>query len=324
MKFKQLGLPLAIVTILCGTSAEALHQCPPAGCPAPTPPQLPPIQVAITTCNCANEAALMTAAGTYLSQWMYLTPSGYTGFINGDNSPNAGVGSVGTRLLVISTSVPISGVYYYSYNGTVATLLSANAATDAGAVATDEAILARSVKMTPITLGPGQIIQGVDPIDSISGWLQGRFAYTAVGTSFWHAILTLNLAQVSYATIRDISGQTFTVYSGETITVYDAKGWSMQLTYNPLAGSIPWQVKPDSARDDKGNKVNMVNNVPTTPIPSTGSPMLAAAISAAAGTTWNPVTAIPYRDTLPQGTIIVEGFLPSNGGSIHTLPNDSN
>jgi hypothetical protein len=311
---------LPSASVAAGVSPNVAPGCP-LHCPPPPPPPPPIIPVAVTTCACANEAALRSAAGTYLAQWIYQAPPGYGAIINGDNSPE---GKVGTRLIVISTSVPISGIYYYSYSNGAFSLLSVNPETDAAAVANDELLLARSIKMTKLTLTTGQNIQGVDPIDLISGWLQSRLIMTDTGTSLWHAIATLNLPQVTYATFKDpVTGDSFTVYSGETITVYDSNGWSIQLTYTPSVAGAPWQIVPGSVRDNNGNKVDMVNNVPTTPEVSAGSPVLAASISVAGGISWNPITVTPWQETLPKGSATVEPY--PGGGSIHDVPtNDGN
>jgi hypothetical protein len=125
----------------------------------------------------------MAAANTYLYTWYAQTPTGYTGVLNGQGYPT---GSIGTRLLMISTTVPISNIFYLAYHGqkagfgTVTQTLPGGAYSnnDAGAVATDINVISRSVKMDPIHLGAGQIIQGVDIIEDIGGWLQGRLVPT--------------------------------------------------------------------------------------------------------------------------------------------------
>lgn len=90
-------------------------------------------------------------------------------------------------------------------------------------------LLTHSVKMSKLTLGSGKIIQGVDPIDLISTWVQGQLVQTDAGTSFWHALVTLNIAQLAWATFRDTTtGKSLTVYSGEITTVFDPSGWSVK------------------------------------------------------------------------------------------------
>jgi hypothetical protein len=203
----------------------------------------------------------------------------------------------------------VSTMTHYSYraaHGGGWALVSQSTATDAGAVANDIAILTRSVKMNPITLGAGEIIQGVDPIDLISTWLQARLVETGTGTSFWHSIVTLNLSQVVWGKFTDpVTGQTFTIYSGEEITVYDANGWSLKVQWTPSVAGQPWQIVPGSVRDNHGNKVNMVNNVPTTPAPVSGSTEPSALTSIAPGVSWNPVILTPFNDGLPKGQITV-------------------
>ena len=323
MKFTRLAVRFAIMTILCSTTAEAKGTCPVGGCPPPPPP-LVVIPTAVTTCACANEAALYAAANSYLSKWILLTPPGYTGVavISALGYPT--IGGPGTEVVVVSTSVPISGIYYFRWSGGTFSLNSVNPRTDTAAVANDEVLLARSVKMTPITLLPGQTIQGVDIPEDINGWLQGRLVQTDGGTSFWHAMLTLNFPQVVWATFRDpVTGQSFTVYSGEIITIFDASGWSVQVQYNLGVASVPWQIVPGSVRDNHGNKVNMVNNVPITPIPGTGSLVLGAALTVSGGVTWNPVKIIPWQDNTPTGTVTVgDPIQESGGGNRESVPID--
>lgn len=120
---------------------------------------------------------------------------------------------------------------------------------------------------------------------------------------------------MAWATFKDaVTGQTFTIYSGEIITVYDANGWSIQLKYTPSVAGAPWQPVPGSVRDKNGNKVNMVNNVPTTPIPSGGAAD-GTPVNVAAGSTWNPVYVTPWNDSLPQGTITVGDPIEAGGGN---------
>jgi hypothetical protein len=85
---------------------------------------------------------------------------------------------------------------------------------------------------------------------------------TATGTSFWHAVLTLNLGQVQWGTFKDMStGQAFTIYSTEEITVYDANGWSMKVQWIPSVASAPFQIVPGSVRDNHGDDLNGVTAV---------------------------------------------------------------
>jgi hypothetical protein len=310
MKFTRLAVRFAIMTILCSTTAESIQTCPPGGCP---PPPRPVIPTAVTTCACGNEAALEAAARSYLSYWTGLTPPGYTGIIGAKNNP---IGAIGTKLIVVSTSVPISGIYYFSYSGGVFSLVSVNAATDAGAVANDISLLTRSVQMKPIYLPPSLTIQGANPVDLIATWVAGDMSIRGgMGPSIWHALTTLNIAAVYTAKFQDSStGQVIQIYSGEAFTIYDSNGWSVQIIWNPF-GPQMWTLVPGSVRDNHGNKVNIVNNVPTTPIPATGSPVLGAAVSVQAGPTWNPVNITPWQDNTPTGTATVgEPFVNETGG----------
>jgi hypothetical protein len=83
---------------------------------------------------------------------------------------------------------------------------------------------------------------------------------------------------------------------------------------------------PGSVRDNHGNKVNMVNNVPTTPAPVSGSPVLGGLTSVAPGASWNPVILTPFNDNLPTGSITVcpDGCPDlgggGGGGSLTDLP----
>jgi len=115
MNFTRLAVRFAVMTILCSTTAEAINKCPVGGCPPPPPPPPVIIPTAVTTCDCANAAALETAAKSYLSTWIQLTPPGYTGVINAIGYPT--VGTRGTSVIVVSTSVPISGIANAENNG---------------------------------------------------------------------------------------------------------------------------------------------------------------------------------------------------------------
>lgn len=277
MRFTRLAVRFAIMTILCSTTVEAKGPCPVGGCPPPPPPPVV-IPTAVTTCACVNEAALEAAARSYLSNWIELTPPGYSGVINAVGYPTLGVG--GTRVFMISTSAPITGIYYYKWSGGVFSLTLVNPPTDAAAVANDMSILTRSVKMEPIHLPSSLPIHGTDPIDLLAKWVAGDMAIQGgMSTSLFHALATLIYAAVYTATFKDSStGQIIHVYSGEAFTLYDSNGWSIQIIWNPFGPNM-WTNFPGSVRDNHGNKVNIVNNVATTPISATGSPMLGAAIT---------------------------------------------
>lgn len=288
-----------------------------------------PIPVAVTTCsNCNNQASLQAAATSYFATYWNATPPGYVGFIQPSalvtaqaNCPtgSGGVYLGGTTLLVISTSLPLSGTFSVcqvdlARGAHHLVTIPISTATDAGAIAADNLLLARSVKMQAIKLPTDLPFQGTDPIDLIGSWLAGDLVLTNITTGFWHGVLTLNIPAVTQGTFKDKStGQTFTLWSGDTINVSDSNGWTAKYQWIPSANP-PWQLVPGSVHNAQGQQVNMSNN---TPVNTGGAaqPIGPINISVPGGTT---IILTPWNDpTTPGGSVIVctlDGECVGGGG----------
>lgn len=234
------------------------------------------IPVAVTTCaTCGNQANLKAAAVAYLQTWMYNTPPGYAGVISPPVAvPNGcGQGTDGaTILLVVSTSIPISGTFYGCYvpgarGSSHVEAVPLSATTDAQAVSVDNLLIARAAAETgPIKLPPTLPLIGGDEIDLTEQYLTS-IGMPLVGTitySLWHGILTLNFPAVAQGTFLNITtGKTVTVWSGDVITVTDTNGYTAQFQFNPGAPYF-WVFVPNSIRDPKGNPIPGSAGTPTT------------------------------------------------------------
>lgn len=281
------------------------------------------IPVAVTTCStCNDQATLQAAAVTYFQSWVEQTPPGYVGVVSpvvtGSNPVECGTGAGATTLLVISSSIPLSATFFAcweegAHGSHHVAAVPLSTATNAGAIATDNLLLTRSVKMDAVKLPSTLPLQGTDPIDLIGQWLAGDLIQTAITTSFWHGILTLNLPAVVQGTFKDIStGQTFTLWSGDTIMVTDSNGWTAKYQWIPSV-TPPWQLVPGSVHNAKGQQVNLSNNTPITNGGSAqpGGPLT---ITVPGGTT---IILTPWDDQTPGGTVIVcnlDGTCPGDGG----------
>jgi hypothetical protein len=258
-----------------------------------------PIPVIVVTCaGCTTQEGLFQEAGKYVTTWEGKTPPGYVGFfevLSMCSSPTP----AGTIMLVVSSSLPISGAYYPCQRDAKITSYSAfaiTATTDAETISADAAVLSRSAKTTEITLPSGLTLTGSEP-EEISAWLSSASGIPLDGATtlgFWHALT--NFPQLIQGTfINTATGQTFTVWNGDVITVVDPDGNTAQFQYTPLS-SIQWTLVPGSIRNSQG-----------APIGSTTTPT--GALTGAAVTVGYPggptVTITPYNDTTPTGTVTV-------------------
>jgi hypothetical protein len=281
-----------------------------AGGPLPSP-QIP---TAVVTCsNCASYAALQAAAVSYFEQWNTLHPPGYpTGyyiFAQGFK------GHTGTVLLVASTQYALSATFRFTWNFTTnaITPVAVSTASDAGAIASDGRIFARSARVPTIQL-PSTITPQETP-ETITSTLDQLLEFTGSATpNLWHGLFRGTVGQVMQGTFI-YNGQTYQIWSNDTVLVRFSNGWTVQVTWNPGAPTT-WTINWNTLKNEKGVPIDL-NGTPQSPTPTgdSGGPTLnlgTGTIPLLANFTFTPTT-----DTLPEGTItfeIVEPVEPGGGG----------
>jgi hypothetical protein len=259
--------------------------------------------VAISVCTaCASQADLLAAATTYFGTWFLKTPPGYVGVISATGYPT---GQVGTMLIVVGGTVPISAgfdyVYHVAHGGYYATV-PIYVTTNTQTISSDALLLARSAKTGEIALPPGYTVN--DTQEEISSWLSSAGGVPIGGApsaSLWHGLT--NYPQLLQGTFTiTATGQQFTLWNGDVITVTDSNGWSAQFQWTPLS-SVQWTLVPNSIRNAQGKPPGAPNLAPT----STQEPGAAQTIALPGGQIITIIpTTVPPNQNVPRGTVILE------------------